>query len=158
MWVFGSERGSCTSADDDRARDPPVGPAGVEQRSDPVVLEVAESEADACNALDQVVEPLGGPLLGLAGSVEVTQTRAVRSIDEYVRGISSPHVEGEDDLYVVVEVGDAALCSDAGPRGVTGSAATCPDASWLGGRRRCPATEPPSIHSRHLGLSRPCRR
>jgi hypothetical protein len=36
---------SVTSSDDDQAEDPPVGPAGVEQRSDPGVLEVGEAKA-----------------------------------------------------------------------------------------------------------------
>ena len=52
--------GSACSANDDRTEDPPVRFAGVEQGSDPVVLEVAEAEADALDPLDQVVERFGG--------------------------------------------------------------------------------------------------
>ena len=51
-------KGSRPSSDDDRAQDSPVRLAGVEQGSDPVVLEVAKSETDALDALDQVVEGL----------------------------------------------------------------------------------------------------
>src|ERR1700722_2092727 len=51
--------GSACSANDDRAEAPPVRFAGVEQDSDPVVLEVAEAEADALDPLDQVVERFG---------------------------------------------------------------------------------------------------
>src|SRR5580698_8774994 len=51
--------GSACSADDDRSQHAPVGLAGVEQGSDPVVLEVAEPKADPFDALDQVVEGFG---------------------------------------------------------------------------------------------------
>ena len=44
--------------------------AGVEQCPDPVVLEVAESESDALDPLDEVVEGLGRPV-GHPGQVEV---------------------------------------------------------------------------------------
>src|SRR5271170_2965567 len=62
--------GSATSPDDDRTQHAPVRLAGVEQRSDPVVLEVAEPEADPFDALDQVVEGLGRAV-GDPGQVEV---------------------------------------------------------------------------------------
>jgi hypothetical protein len=62
--------GSRTSPDDDRSQYPSVGFAGVEQDPDPVVLEVAEPEADPVDALDQVVERLGGAV-GDPGQVEV---------------------------------------------------------------------------------------
>ena len=52
--------GSACSANDDRAEHPPVRLAGVEQGPDPVVLEVAEAEADALDPFDQVVEGFGG--------------------------------------------------------------------------------------------------
>src|SRR6516164_3601603 len=52
--------GARRSSDDDRAQGTPVRPPGVEQRPDAVVLEVAEAEADPLDALDQVVERLGG--------------------------------------------------------------------------------------------------
>src|SRR5580692_12859037 len=64
--------GSSTSSDDDRAEHPPVRPAGVEQGPDPVVLEVAEPEADALDALDQVVERLGRSV-GHLGQVVVAE-------------------------------------------------------------------------------------
>lgn len=56
--------GSGTSSDDEEAE---VGSAGVEESPDPVVLEVAEAEADA---FDEVVEGLGGPV-GHLGKVVV---------------------------------------------------------------------------------------
>jgi len=62
--------GSATSPDDDRAEHSPVRLAGVEQRSDPVVLEVTEPEADPFDALDQVVERFGRTV-GHPGQVEV---------------------------------------------------------------------------------------
>src|SRR5271170_8073224 len=62
--------GSATSPDDDRAQHTPVRLAGVEQRSDPVVLEVAEPEADPFDALDQVVERFGRTVRD-PGQVEV---------------------------------------------------------------------------------------
>src|ERR1700722_1783092 len=62
--------GSACSANDDRTEDPPVRFAGVEQGSDPVVLEVAEAEADALDPLDQVVERFGRPVAH-AGQMEV---------------------------------------------------------------------------------------
>jgi hypothetical protein len=55
--VLRNLEGSATSPDDDRAQHAPVRLAGVEQSSDPVLLEVAEAEANAFDALDQVVEP-----------------------------------------------------------------------------------------------------
>jgi hypothetical protein len=54
VWILA---GSCVSPpDDDRTEHTPVGLAGVEQGTDPVVLEVAEAEADPFDPLDQVVE------------------------------------------------------------------------------------------------------
>jgi len=47
-----------------------VRPTGIEQRSDPVVLEVAELEGDAPDAFDQVVEGFGGSV-GHSRQVEV---------------------------------------------------------------------------------------
>ena len=48
----------------------PVGFAGVEQGSDPVVVEVGESEGDAFDAFDQIVGGLGG-CVGDSGGVPV---------------------------------------------------------------------------------------
>ena len=62
--------GSACSPDDDRSQHPPVWFAGVEQGPDPVVLEVAEPEADPLDPLDQVVECLGRAV-GDPGQVEV---------------------------------------------------------------------------------------
>ena len=62
--------GSPTSPDDDRTEHAPVRLAGVERRPDPVVLEVAEPEADPLDALDQVVEGFGRTV-GEPGQVEV---------------------------------------------------------------------------------------
>ena len=58
--LFGFWRGQPPSSDDDRGQYPPVRLAGVEQDSDPVVLEIAEAEPDSLDAFDQVVESLGG--------------------------------------------------------------------------------------------------
>jgi len=49
--------GSGASSDDDRAQHAPVRLAGVEQGPDPVVLEVAEPEADPLDPLDQRFPP-----------------------------------------------------------------------------------------------------
>src|SRR5580658_1529288 len=62
--------GVAPSSHHDRAENPPVRAAGVEEGPDPVVLEVAESEPDALDPLDQIVERLGGSV-GDAGPVEV---------------------------------------------------------------------------------------
>ena len=71
MIVGSSDSGGVApSPDHDRAQHPPVRPTGVEQRSDPVVLEVPEAEADAFDALDQVVEGFGRTV-GHPGQVEV---------------------------------------------------------------------------------------
>jgi hypothetical protein len=62
--------GSRPSPDDDRAQHTPVRCAGVEKRSNPVVLEVAEAESDAFDSLDQVVQRFGGAV-GDTGQVVV---------------------------------------------------------------------------------------
>ena len=48
------------SAGGDGGEEVPVGSAGVEQGADPVVAESAESEADAFDPFDQVVDRFGG--------------------------------------------------------------------------------------------------
>src|ERR1700733_7669025 len=68
VWILA---GSCVSPpDDDRTEHTPVGLAGVEQGTDPVLLEVAEAEADPFDPLDQVVECFRRSVRD-AGQVEV---------------------------------------------------------------------------------------
>ena len=62
--------GSSTSSDHDRTEGPPVRSAGVEQGPDPVVVEVADAEADPFDGVDRVVERRGGSV-GHLGQVVV---------------------------------------------------------------------------------------
>jgi hypothetical protein len=52
--------GSRASPDHDRAEHPPVRVSGVEQDTYSVVLEVPKPECHTLDALDQIVEGLGG--------------------------------------------------------------------------------------------------
>ena len=58
------------SAGSDAGEERPVGFAGVEQGADAVVGEAAESEGGALDALDEIVDRLGGAV-GDSGAVPV---------------------------------------------------------------------------------------
>src|ERR1700722_7717764 len=89
---IGFWRGAATSLDDDRTEHTPVRLAGVEQRTDPVVLEVAEPEADPLDALDQVVERFGRTVRD-PGQVEVGDL-----VEPGPDGASEPLDLGRHDL------------------------------------------------------------
>ena len=72
MCIDGSSdlAGVLCSLDDDGAKDPPVGLAGVEQCSDALFHEVGEAVADAFDPFDQVVQRPSGSVAD-PGDVEV---------------------------------------------------------------------------------------
>ena len=70
VWSKGRFGALRFSAGSDAGEECPVGLAGVEQRADAVVGEAAEPEGGAFDALDEVVDRLGGAV-GDPGAVPV---------------------------------------------------------------------------------------